>query len=918
MTARKLTVALAVALALTATVATASPAQAAFGISSFDGGAFDQAGNPENQAGAHPYEASAKIAFNTVPHVGEPPDVPAEDIKEIVAMLPPGLIGNPTAVPACPAADFISLGNCPSDTQIGVATNVVGDLNTVAVSAVYNLEPSYGEPAKFGMRVISQPVVLDASLSPNPPYNAIVRAADITQVAILFSTELSIWGVPADPAHDAERGGSSSAPLLPFLSLPTSCNGPILTTVAATSWLGSTDSAFFFSHGLGGPDDLLGMEGCNALDFAPTLQARPTTNVADAPSGLDVDLHIPQNNSCDPGPPVSCPPAEAHLKDTTVTLPEGLTVNPAGANGLGACSPAQVDLEGEGPASCPDASKLATVEVETPLLDHPVKGAAYIATPYQNPFNSLLALYIALNDPQTGTVVKLAGEVHPDPVSGQLSATFKENPQVPFEDFKLHFKGGPHGALRTPATCGTYTTTSVMTPWSAPDSGPPAEPSDPWTISGSPSGGACPTSPGARPNSPGLDAGTVTPVAGSYSPFVLNLRREDGSQEFSAVTLTPPPGLIGRLAGTPPCPEAALAAAAAKSGREEETAPSCPAASQVGTVDVAAGAGPAPYNAKGRVYLTGPYKGAPLSFAILTPATAGPFDLGTVVVRIALRIDPASAQITAVSDPIPAVLEGIPLDVRSAVVRLDKPDFTLNPTNCDPLAFSGQLLSTLGQAAPLSERFQVGECGNLGFKPKLQLSLKGGTRRGGFPALKAVLTMPPGGANMAAAQVTLPHSEFIANAHIGSPCTRVQYAANSCPPSSVIGSAQVQTPLLDAPLEGPIYLMAGFGHLLPDLAVDLNGQIHVFAHGRVDKGRGGGLRNTFEVIPDAPVSKISLQLLGGRKGLLENSEELCEKPRRATAHFVGQNAAISDFRPRIAIKGCKKAGHAKPKRNRRG
>ncbi|HET7485872.1 MAG TPA: hypothetical protein VFJ64_10930, partial [Solirubrobacterales bacterium] len=560
------------------------------------------------------------------------------------------------------------------------------------------------------------------------------------------------------------------------------------------------------------------------------------------------------------------------------------------------------------------------VEASSPLLDHPVNGAVYVAKPFENPFGSLLAIYLALEDPATGIVAKLGGKVEPDPNTGQLKTTFLENPQLPIEDVRLHIFGGARAALKTPLACGTYTTTSTLTPWSAPE-GEDAHPSDTFNTS-VPAGGSgtCPSNEAGAPNAPSFSAGTITPQAGAYSPFVLKLARPDGSQQLIGIDATMPPGLTGRLIGVPYCPEAQIAQAisreAPNKGRTEEQSPSCPAASEVGTATVGAGAGPTPYYATGHAYLAGPYKSAPLSLVVITPAVAGPFDLGAVVVRTALNVDPETARIHAVSDPLPHIIDGIPLDIRSIALKLDRPNFTLNPTNCNPLAIVGAAATLPGQSATLSQRFQVGGCNTLPFKPKLQLSLRGKTGRGGFPALKAVLSMPPGSANMAAAQVTLPHAEFIANAHIGSPCTRVQYAAKSCPPSSVLGSAHVETPLLEAPLEGPIYLMAGFGHLLPDVAVDLGGQIHVFAHGKVDKGKTGGLRNTFELIPDAPVSKISLQLLGGKKGLLENSEELCEKPRRALAHFVAQNAAVSDSRPLLAIKGCGSQRHAKHDRRK--
>jgi hypothetical protein len=551
------------------------------------------------------------------------------------------------------------------------------------------------------------------------------------------------------------------------------------------------------------------------------------------------------------------------------------------------------------------------VEVDTPLVDHPLPGDVYIAIPHDNPFDSLLAIYLAVDDPPSGTIVKLAGHVIPDLETGRLTAVFDDNPQLPFEDFELNFFGGAAAPLRTPPTCATYSTTSELTPWSAPQSGPPATPSDGYAITKAPGGGSCPTVEGALPNSPSFDAGSASLIAGTYSPFVLNLRRDDGTQEFSTVSVTLPPGLTGKLAGTPYCSDAALAAAAAKTGAQEKANPSCPGASQVGVADIGAGAGPAPYYTQGRAYLAGPYKGAPLSMAIVTPATAGPYDLGTVVVRSALRVDPETTRITAVSDPIPQILQGIPLDVRSIQLKLDKPDFTLNPTSCDPFAVTGQLISTLDQSAALQNSFQVAECGRLAFKPKLSLRLKGGTRRGDHPTLRAVLTKAPG-ANIAKASVALPHSEFLDQAHIGTVCTRVQFAAGACPKASIYGKARAITPLLDHPLEGLVYLRSS-NNPLPDLVADLNGQIHVVLDGRIDSIRGG-IRTTFEAVPDAAVSKFVLEMSGGKKGLLVNSRNICKSVNRANVLFDAQNGKTADSRPELK-NDCRKG---KPHRTRRG
>jgi hypothetical protein len=927
-----------------------SAKQAPPGFAEYTAAATGPDGQTVSQAGSHPYQFTTSFSFNTrrkSPGAAEPAEfVPSGgDPKDTPVVLPPGLIGNPTATSRCtlqqfnttkllapfPESPAIQLhpNECPDSSVVGYITLRRVEEAGTAAFPIYNLVPPPGMPAQLGFSVLELPVFIDTEVRPEENYKVVGVVRNISEAKRVIAASVTLWGTPAASIHDPIRGRclnsaveypNSLAPYIggpcpagitpkPFLRLPTSCEGPFDFTMSLDTW---GDPGNFVSATSGSPEPV----GCDALDFEPTLEARPTTAVADSPGGLRVDLRIPQNED---------PEAlgEADARNVAVTFPKGMAVNPSGANGLEACSPEQVGLKGSSPirfdndpAQCPDGSKIGSVEVDTPLLEEPLHGGIYVATPHENPFDSLLAVYIAVNDPETGIVVKLAGHVEPDPQTGQLTTVFDENPQVPFNEFTIDLFSGALAPLRTPAVCGTYRTTSVMTPWSAPESGPAATPLDTYAISQSPSGSICPTSEGALPNAPAFDAGTIAPIAGAYSPFVVHLHREDGSQEFSSLTVTPPPGLVGKLAGIPYCPDAALAAAAAKSGKAEKANPSCPAASEVGGVEVAAGAGPAPYYAQGHAYLTGPYKGAPLSLAIVTPAAAGPYDLGTVVVRTALYVDPETAQITAVSDPIPHILQGIPLDVRSVAVKMDRPEFTLNPTSCDPMAVGGREVSTLGQAASLSDRFQVGKCAALGFKQNLSLRLKGGTSRNDHPALTATLTYPKGAyANVAAASVALPHSEFLENAHIETICTRVQFAASQCPAASIYGHARAISPLLDQPLEGPVYLRSS-SNALPDLVADLNGQIHIVLDGRIDSIHGG-IRTTFEGVPDAPVSKFVLKMAGGKKGLLVNSRDICKHTNRATAKFDGQNGKVDDFKVALKAQCGKKAKHKKHKASRR-
>jgi hypothetical protein len=628
--------------------------------------------------------------------------------------------------------------------------------------------------------------------------------------------------------------------------------------------------------------------------------------VADSPAGLDVDLHQVQQESYSGL-------GNAPLKNTTVTLPDGMALNPAAANGRAVCSAAQIGLltnagqapirYREEPPSCPDASKLGTVEVVTPVLKdepepdvqvpHVVNGSVYLAKPFDNPFGSLLALYLVVEDEQTGILAMLAGKVEPNPINGQLSTTFEESPQLPLEDVRLHFFAGDRGAVTTPLDCGTKTTTGQLSPWSGT---PAVGVSDSFDVTTAPGGAPCAPTEAQAPDAPTFDAGTTNPVAGSFSPFVLHLSRDDGSQRLVSLDTVLPKGLSGKLAGIPYCPEAQIAAAAAmrnpEEGKLEQAHPSCPAASEVGTATVGAGSGGSPVHVTGRVYLAGPYKGAPLSMAVITPAVAGPFDLGVVVVRVALHIGLETAQIDAVSDPLPTIMQGVPLDVRSVSVDFNRPDFTLNPTSCESKQIEATVGSPAGSTAKLSRHFGVVGCEGLAFKPKLSLSLKGGTKRTGHPALKAVLTYPKQGAyaNIASAQVSLPHSEFLDQGNIGKACTKPVLIAGSCPAASIYGKVKLWTQLLEKPLEGPVYLVGGYGYKLPALVAELNGQLRVLVVGKVDTDKQKGIRNTFEAAPDAPVSRFVLEMKGGKKyGLLENSENICRHPQKAGISFKAQN-----------------------------
>jgi hypothetical protein len=941
----------ALALACLGAALLAAPAQAGFGIKSLAVTATNRDGTIDTQAGSHPYEYTVDFELNQ-----DSEGVPEGTLRDFFLDLPAGLVGNPRALPRCGRADFdFNLTPaCPGDTQIGFADIAIsngGLEDLIFRTGVYNVTPTPGSAATIGFSIDNNNSLQEASLRSDGDYGVALADVTIPTNIALQGVSVHVWGAPMDESHFDQRlcpnpinpsfagieGCASDAPPAPFLTLPPSCTGPLATRVRVDSLQQPGAFAERIVLSRDEAEVPVGLDGCNALGFEPTISSKPTTSLADSPSGLDFDLHQPQDEECSEAefggePTIECGLATSPVRDVTVTLPEGMALNPAAAAGLEACSEAQIGRLGGGglhfstsPQSCPDAAKVGTVEALSPLLDHPVKGSVYLAQPYQNPFGTLLGIYLALEDPQTGIVAKLAGKVTPDPSTGQLSTAFRQSPQLPIEDVALHLFEGARAALRTPLACGTHTTTSTMRPWSAPE-GIDAHPFDSFQTVASPAPGPCPGSEAQAPNDPSVSAGTIAPVAGAYSPFVFKLARPDGTAPISAVDIALPEGLSGRLAGLAACPEAGIARARSRErpemGAVEQADPSCPATSEVGTVIAGAGAGPAPFHASGHAYLAGPYRGAPISFVFVVPALAGPFDLGAVTTRAAAYVDPATAKITVKSDPLPSALEGIPLDLRSIAVSVDRPDFTLNPTSCEPMALGVGVLSSFGNTASLANRFQVGGCSALGFKPQVSLRLKGGTRRAANPKLIATLTARPGDANVSSLAVKLPPSAFLDQSHIRTVCTRVQFAADACPPGSVYGNVEVSTPLLPYPLSGNAYLRSS-SNKLPDLVLDLRGPayqpIRVELDGRTDSVKGA-LRNTFDFVPDAPFSSARLVLFGGKRGLIVNSRDLCRHDYRALAKFSAHSGAAYEARPKVrnSCAKAKKKKHKRQAKRRRG
>jgi hypothetical protein len=591
-----------------------------------------------------------------------------------------------------------------------------------------------------------------------------------------------------------------------------------------------------------------------------------------------------------------------------MTLPEGVSLNSNAADGKVSCSDAQARFGTLSEAQCPEFSKVGTAVLDSSVLPGPISGGVYIGDPKPGDRYRVILAADGFN-----THVKLSGSMQPDPVTGRVTAAFVDLPQTPFEKFKLHFFGAERGILATPTHCGTYEVSTEFTPWDAELSKQNAHQF--FSLTQGPEGARCPSA--ARPFAPSFQAGNTDNTAGAYTPFSAQISRQDGEQNLASLTVDTPPGFIASLKGVSYCPEGsvALLSSPGYGGIAESLSPSCPAASRVGSVVAGAGAGTRPLHIGGSVYLAGPYKGAPLSIVVAIPAVSGPYDLGNVAIRAAVFVDPVTAKVTTVSDPLPQIIEGVPLRTRSILVSLDRPGFTLNPTNCDRRSVNATVGGSEGGTANLTSHFQVANCSALDYQPNLKLSASGGFMRRGHPAIHAEFTARPGEANTRRVTVTLPKGEQLDNSHIETVCTRVAFAADSCPKGSAIGSAEVTTPLLDAPLNGRVYLRSS-SHRLPDLVVDLRGQIDVELSAAIDSVNGR-LRASFTNVPDALVTSFSLDLLGGKRGLVVNSTDLCKTSRRSSVTLKSQNGAVLRRQPKVAVP-CGTAATRRHRQRHRG
>ena len=888
----------------------AAPAAASPTIANFEVGSSD------TEAGAHP-DLTTKIVLDDP---GQP-----EVVKDVAMNLPAGIFGNPGAISKCRSADF-AVNRCTPGSQAGKVTiiaNYEGNpANVLGTVPVYNMETvSVDEAARmaFVAPTVNIPITVPITVRSASDYGLRLNVTGISQEIPLKSAEFRIWGFPADPDHDRERfptGSPGSPPgcigslavdclssphpeagLLPrpYTNNPSICTGaPLPVTVDVYSYQEPNNPA----HGTSGYP---ATTGCENQKFDPVFNLGLTSAEADSPSGMDIQLKADQFLEGTASSPST-------LRSAVLTLPPGLTVNPDAADGQTSCSDADAGFGTERAGACPDSSKIGTMEVHTPALDGPLIGSLYIGEPQPGNQYRVFMIFDGF-----GIHAKLVADVHPDPQTGQLTMSVIDLPQVPFEEFDLHLFASDRGLVATPTRCTIYSATSVLTPWNASVAPQDSDPNV--SVTTGPGGKSCPGQ--VRPFNPRLVAGTSNAVAGDFSSFTLKLDRDDGDQFLGDLNFELPPGFTGNLRGITYCPDGAIAAAAQNFGRSEQVSPSCPASSQVGTTNVAAGPGSHPFHAVGKMYLAGQFKGAPFSVVAITPALAGPYDYGVVVVRVALHVDTLDAHVFAASDTVPAIIGGIPIRMRSIQVNIDKPNFTINPTNCySPFTVDSQGIGDQGTITDFSSYFQVVNCARLKFKPTMTMRQLGGrkaTRRSSNPGLQIDLRTRPGDANIKSLSVTLSHAFEIDQRHLGNICSEKELVEKQCVGRTPIGKATTRTPLLDQPLTGPVFAVSGSGGL-PRLAFILNGQVKLLP--RADTTTvSGRLRTTVPVVPDAPIGHFSMTVFGGKTGYLINTRDICKQTPVVSVAFKGQNAKTLSQRVKVKT-NCGKAKNRAKRHNR--
>jgi hypothetical protein len=849
------------------------------------------------QAGAHP---DLMIDFELATGAG---GIPPANPRSLGFELPPGLLANPVAVVPCSLAQLLSAepespapSGCPQDSQVGVAEiHVLSTTNAVFREPLYAMAAPGGEHlARLGLIALHAPLLIDVGLRPDDHGLTLsLQGLPVPEYAALLGLRTTVWGVPADPAHDDQRitpyealysGGAPDLPdgrrpsglsPLPFLFNPTSCSGPLLLGVSTTSYalpeLLIRKSA-----------PLPPLDSCGRLAFAPRLTLAPGATAPDSPSGLDFDLSLPEDGIADPGLTVQAAPRRIVLR-----LPPGFALNPAAAAGLAGCSASEIGLLGDDPprfdaepARCPPAAKLGSAVLTTPLLGEPLAGRLYVAAPGAVPQGPTFAAFLVLEG--QGVNVKLPVRLDASEGDGRISVSVEDLPQLALSGFQLHLDQGPRALFRTPPRCASFSIEYELTSWAG---GPAIRSSSPFDLDrGCPAGGFAPR----------LSAGSSNVRAGASSPFLAEVQRADGEPGLSRLSLSLPAGLTAALGSVPPCPPDLAAAGA------------CPPASRIGYLRVALGSGPAPLwvptgpDPDSALYLAGPYRSAPYSLVATVPARAGPFDFGTLTRRAAVSIDAARGRATVEFEPLPNILAGVPLDYRAIRFVLDRPGFIRNPTSCEPALITGIATSTDGASVPLSDRFQAADCAALPFRPRLALHLSTGARNA-HPSLRATVRSAPGEAAISTAGLTLPGGELLDLHHLRALCVR-DLPADRCPPASHLGYARIWSPLTPSPLEGPVYAREP-AHGLPELITDLRGGgVGLILHGHITSSTGeAGI--SFSALPDIPLSKALITLPGGRHGLFVNSRSLCRNPGRGEASLTAHSGKHRSLSPRIRLPG---------------
>jgi hypothetical protein len=898
----------AVGASIALALAVAGPARASMGIESFT------TTSSTSQAGGHP---DLTTSFTL-----EDPGV-SESAKNVTFNAPTGMFGSPKVLIRCTSTEF-ALAECSPSAQAGLVTvyaNYLGDphklLGTVPM---FELVAGEDETAMFAFitPTLNIPIQIPVAVRTGSDYGLRFKVSDITQITPLAGADLTFWGFPSSTEHNAERFAKGSAgspagcpgitdasciatplgpslPNHPLIHNPTTCSGqPLVTTLDVDTYQDP-------SHPTQDQSSYPAITGCEKEVFEPVLFSSLTTGEVDSASGLNLRLLIPQTFGQSPTP--------SQLRSSFVTLPPGLTINPDAADGQTACSEADANFGTEAAAACPDSSMIGTFLLNTPALDGPLVGSIYIGEPKPG---SQYRVFLAADG--FGVHAKLVGTFNPDPTTGRVTVALEDLPQVPFDDVQLRLFASDRGLMATPTHCTTYQVSARFHPWNS--ALPAVASSDNFGLDSGPAGAPCPGQ--VRPFHPRLFAGTSNPVAGAFSKFHLKLDRDDGDQFLGDLNFRMPPGFTGDLRGISYCPEAGIAAAARRLGRDEQMSSSCPASSQIGTTNVAAGPGSHPFHAVGKMYLSGPLQGAPLSLAAITPALAGPYDYGTVVIRVALHVDPLTAQVSAASETMPQIIGGIPIRMRTIEVNIDRPNFTINPTNCSPMTVDSQGIGDQGTVTDFSSYFNAVNCATLPFRPQMKIRQLGGprsTKRARNPRFQFDLRTRDGDANIKSLTVTLSHAFEIDQRHLGNICSEKELAANQCAGRTPIGKASTATPLLDQPLSGPVYAVSGSGGL-PRLAFILNGQVNLIPRADTTTNRRGQLQTTVPVVPDAPIGHFRLTVFGGKTGYLINTRDICAHTPVTRIAYTGQNGKTHSESVKLKTACGKKSKKRRHKRNR--